>query len=140
MGVSSDLTDDATIRKLLEESETIAVIGMKPSGAAVAIPQYMERAGYEITPVNPKYSEVGGDASVDSVDAIEGRVDIVDIFRRGPAVSEHVDQILALDPAPKIVWFQLGIRNGGAAERLAAAGIPVVQDACLQVEHRRLLG
>ena len=140
MDVSSDLTDDETIRELLQQSETIAVIGMKPRGAALAIPKYMERVGYTIVPVNPKYPEVGGHESVDSVDAIEQRVDIVDIFRRGPAVSEHVDEILAMEPAPRLVWLQLGIRNDGAAERLAAAGIPVVQDACLKVEHRRLFG
>ena len=140
MDATSDLQDDEVIRRILEESRRIAVIGMKPEGAALAIPRYMARQGYEVIPVNPNYREVDERPTVASVDALEEEVDIVNVFRRSSAVGEHVEQIVAMEPAPRLVWLQLGVRNDRAAEQLAEAGIPVVQDKCIKVEHRRLLG
>lgn len=65
-------------------------------------------------------------------------VDVVEVFRRSEALPEHLDEILAMEPKPKVVWFQKGIRNDGVARRLIAAGIDVVQDRCMYEEHRRL--
>ena len=138
MPANPDLGDDQQIADILEQARRIAVIGMKPSGAAFSVPHYLADHGYEIVPVNPGYDSVGGLETVEAVDEIDGEVDIVDIFRRSEAIPEHVDQILAMDPAPKLVWFQLGIRNDEAARRIAEREIPVVQDKCIKVEHGRL--
>lgn len=140
MSTPHDLQDDERIREFIAEPGRIAVIGMKPSGAARSIPLAMASKGFEIVPVNPKYDDVAGFESYPTVSDVPGTVDIVDIFRRSEAIDEHVDQILKMDPLPGLVWFQLGIRNNGAAKRLAEAGIPVVQDRCLKVEYNRLVG
>ncbi len=125
------------LRDILERTHRIAVIGMKPAGAAFSVPAYMQRHGYEIVAVNPNYHTIGSHAAVGSVAEVDGPVDMVNIFRRSDAVAGHVDEILAMDPLPKTVWMQLGIRNDAAAERLQAAGIDVVQDRCLKVEYAR---
>ena len=127
------------LRALLEQTSRIAVIGMKPMGAAGSVPRYMKRHGYEIVPVNPHFDEIDGDPVVDTVDEIDAAIDMVNIFRRSEAVVDHVDEILAMHPPPQSVWMQLGIRNAEATRRLEKEGIHVVQDRCLKVEHARLL-
>jgi predicted CoA-binding protein len=131
--------DREMLRKILEQTERIAVIGMKRGGAAYSVPKYMEHHGYEIVAVNPSYDEIDGLAVVDTVDEIEEPVDMVNVFRRSEAVGSHVDEILAMEPLPKTVWLQLGIRNDDAARRLEEAGITVVQDRCLKVDHADLM-
>jgi predicted CoA-binding protein len=132
--------DDERLREHLEEAERIAVIGMKPRGAAGSIPAYIRDRGYEIVPVNPTCDEVLGLECVDRVDQIEGEIDVVDVFRRSETIPGHVDEILQMEPRPALVWLQLGIRHDDAATRLTEAGIDVVQDACIKVEHGRLMG
>jgi uncharacterized protein len=147
MTTSSDNTwqahlvdDDAGIRRILDTTRTIAVLGIKTpeSGQpAFYVPQYAQRAGYEVVPVPVYYPEVTSilDAPVyRTVAAVPGPVDMVNVFRRPRDIDAHVDDILAKQP--KSVWFQQGIRNDAAAERLARAGIDVVQDRCLLVELR----
>lgn len=125
-------------REILDKTERIAVIGMKPSGAALSVPRYMERQGFEIVPVNPMHDEVDGRKSYATVNQVDGPVDMVNIFRRSDAVPGHVDEILKMDPLPDAVWLQLGIRHDAAARRLLEAGIEVIQDRCLKVEYAQL--
>jgi predicted CoA-binding protein len=137
------LIDDAAgIRRMLESTRTIAVLGIKTADSgqpAYYVPEYAQRAGYEITPVPVYYPDVTEilDAKVyRTVAAIPGPIDLVNVFRRPRDIDAHVDDILAKQP--RSVWFQQGIRNDAAAERFARAGIDVVQDRCLLVELQRL--
>jgi predicted CoA-binding protein len=129
------------IRKLLENTRRIAVLGIKanPQQPAHYVPEYAQQAGYEIIPV-PVYhkdlEEMLGQKVYRTVAEIPGEVDLVNVFRRPMDIPPHVDDIIA--KRPKAVWFQLGIRNDEAAEKLARAGIDVVQDHCLMVELRKI--
>lgn len=135
---------DPSLRDLLATSHRIAVVGAsaRRDRPSYHVPAYLARNGYEIVGVNPRYvgEELHGHPVVASLGQLEAPVDIVDLFRRSDDVPGHVDEILALEPLPKAVWLQLGIRNDEAAARLRAHGIEVVQDRCLEIEHRRLLG
>jgi len=129
------------IKQLLENTHRIAVLGIKPNPDAPAyyVPEYAQRAGYEIVPVPVYYKELTsmhGEKVYRKLSDIPGDVDMVNVFRRPGDIPQHVDDILA--KKPKSVWFQLGIRNDEAAERLAREGIDVVQDHCLLVELRRI--
>ena len=135
-------TTDAALRDLLRRVRSIAVLGVKAGedDDAFRVPRYMQAHGYRIIPINPKLASVLGERALPSLAALEGGVDLVNVFRAPQHVPAHVDEILALSPRPLAVWLQLGITHAEAAARLEAAGIAVVQDRCLMVEHRRLLG
>jgi predicted CoA-binding protein len=129
------------IRTLLENTKRIAVLGIKPDPdqPAYYVPEYAERAGYDIIPVPVYYkdlTEMMGKPVYRALSDIPGDIDMVNVFRRPKDIPQHVDDIMA--KKPKSVWFQLGIRNDDAAEKLARAGIDVVQDHCLLVELRRI--
>jgi uncharacterized protein len=129
------------IRRVIEETRRIAVLGIKREHdrPAFYVPEYAHQAGYEIVPVPvfyPDAVEILGEKIYRTVAAIPGDVDMVNVFRRPGDIPPHVDDIIA--KKPKSVWFQLGIRNDAAAEKLARAGIDVVQDRCLLVELQRL--
>jgi len=128
--------------ELLKSIRTIAVVGIKDGvhDDAYRIPLYLQQVGYRILPVNPKLERVLDRPCVARLDQIEEPIDLVNLFRASEHVPAHVDEILALDPRPRAVWMQLGIHHGVAAQRLREANIKVVQDRCLMVEHRRLLG
>ena len=132
---------DEHLRALLSSTKTIAVVGIKDGASddAFRVPHYLKRAGYEIIPINPKLETVLDEACHASLAEIERPVDLVNLFRASEHVPGHVDEILALDPRPKVVWMQLGIHHGEAAQRLRASGIEVIQDRCIMVDHRRLL-
>jgi predicted CoA-binding protein len=100
----------------------------------------MQKAGYRILPVNPKLSSVLGETCRPDLGRVEEDVDIVNLFRASGNIPDHVDEILALEPRPRAVWMQLGIHDGPSAQRLREAGILVIQDRCIMVDHRRLLG
>ena len=131
----------AQIQDLLDRTHRVAVLGIKPdpSQPAYYVPEYAGMAGMEIIPVPVYYKELtemmGKQVYRRLVD-VPGRVDMVNVFRRPKDIPPHVDDIIA--KKPKAVWFQLGIRNDEAAEKLARAGIDVVQDHCLLVELRRI--
>lgn len=136
------ITDTAEVRSILEETRRVAVLGIKPetrSGQpAHYVPRYLKEAGYEVVPVPtyyPDVEEILGEPVYRSVSEIPGEVDLVDVFRRPRDIPPHVDDIIA--KGPKVVWFQLGIRNDEAAERLAKAGIRVVQNRCTMADHQR---
>ncbi|MDB4870958.1 MAG: CoA-binding domain protein [Gemmatimonadales bacterium] len=129
------------IKKLLESTHRIAVLGIKPNPDAPAyyVPEHAQLAGYEIVPVPvyyPELTEMAGEKVYRKLTDIPRDIDMVNVFRRPVDIPKHVDDIIA--KKPKSVWFQLGIRNDEAAERLARAGIDVVQDHCLLVELRRI--
>lgn len=135
------ITSSADIRALLERTRRIAVLGVKPDRMQPAhyVPEYAQRAGYEIVPVPvyyPEMTEVLGKPVFRTLEAVPGDIDMVNVFRRSADVAKHVDDILA--KRPKSVWMQLGIRNDEVAERLAREGIDVVQDRCLLVELRAI--
>jgi predicted CoA-binding protein len=130
------------IREIFENTKTIAVIGMKdsPGADAYGVPAYLAEAGYKIYPVNPVKAGKSalGEPFVEKVTDIKEKIDLVNIFRRPEFIPGHVKEILAMEPRPKYVWFQLGIENDEAADELEKAGIKVVQNACMLVEHKIL--
>ena len=137
------IDDDAGIRRLLENTRRIAVLGIKTEQDGMEpahyVPRYSQKAGFEIVPVPvyyPEATEILGEQVYRTVAAIPETVDMVNVFRRAPSIDAHVNDILAAKPAS--VWFQLGIRNDRAAEKFARAGIDVVQDRCLLVELKAI--
>jgi hypothetical protein len=139
------VTDPDGIASIVRECRRIAVLGIKPGSRAGApafyVPEYMLRHGYDVVPVPvyyPGVTEILGRPVYRSLRDVPPPIDLVNVFRRPPDVPPHVPDILAV--RPRAVWLQLGIAHAGAAETLARAGIRVVQDRCLMVEHRRLGG
>jgi predicted CoA-binding protein len=136
------LSEEINIMEALVKTHSIAVIGMKidEAEAAFRVPLYLYNQGYKIYPVNPKFEgyESLGEKFVSKVNYIRRRIDLVDIFRRLEFIPEHVEEILSMNTLPKFVWFQLGIRNDEARKKLMKAGIKVIQDKCMSVEHRKL--
>jgi len=125
------------ITKILEESKTIAVVGlssnpMRPSHGVTA---YMQGAGYRIIPVNPNETEVLGEKSYPRLEDVPEKIDIVNVFRRAEEVPPVVESAIRI--GAKVVWMQIGVENEEAAERARAAGLTVIEDACILVEHRR---
>jgi len=138
-------TDDL-LREMLG-GDTIAVVGCSTtrSKAAHRIPAYLRRQGYRIVPVNPFADEVLGETAYDSLTDVppDVEIDVVDVFRPSAEIPAVVDDVLSRRDAAGDVgglWLQQGVRHDEAAARAEAAGVAVVQDRCLQVEHRRLLG
>ncbi len=129
------------IRRLLAETKRIAVLGIKTEEQAYQpafyVAEYLVGAGLDVIPVPvyyPQATEILGRKVYRKLTEIPGEIDLVDVFRRAPDINGHVEDILA--KMPKAVWFQSGIRNDAVAEQLAQAGIKVVQNRCLMVEHR----
>jgi predicted CoA-binding protein len=129
------------IRDVIRQTQRIAVLGIKTEAQAdqpaFYVPKYLVTAGFEVIPVPvyyPEVIEILGKRVYRRVTEIPGNIDLVDVFRRSQDIDGHVEEILA--KMPTAVWFQSGIRNDAAAETLAKAGIKVVQDRCLMVEHR----
>jgi predicted CoA-binding protein len=134
---------DEGLRELLAETRRVAVLGIKTERQAYQpafyVPQYLAAAGLEVVPVPvyyPEVTEILGQKVYRKLADVPGPVDMVNVFRRSEDIPPHVEDILAA--RPKSVWFQSGIRHDQVAEQLARAGIKVVQDLCLMVEHRAL--
>ena len=131
----------AQIRALILQIKRIAVLGIKTAAQAdqpaYYVPEYLIGAGFDIVPVPayyPEVEEILGRKVFRKVTEIPDEIDLVNVFRRSHDIPGHLDDLLA--KKPKAVWFQSGIRNDVIAEQLARAGIKVVQDRCLMVEHR----
>jgi len=134
------MIDIPTLRRILQQNRVIAVVGLsanwyRPSYFAA---KYLQEHGYRIIPVNPRYEEILGEKCYPTLRDIPEPVDVVQIFQR-------VDQVLpfgedAIDIGAKVVWMQLGIVNEEAAERARQAGLDVVMDRCMKIEHARLFG
>ena len=136
------MTDEG-LRELLAETRRVAVLGMKTERQAYQpafyVPQYLAAAGLEVVPVPvyyPEVTEILGRKVYRKLADVPGPLDMVNVFRRSEDIPPHLEDILAA--GPKSVWFQSGIRNDPVAEQLARAGIKVVQDLRLMVEHRAL--
>jgi predicted CoA-binding protein len=134
--------DDSGLAAIFRDSKTVAVLGAKADSSEPAyyVPAYLHARGYRIRPVNPRFAgrRLHDADTVASLHDLVEPADVIEIFRRPEFLPGHADEILRLPWRPKTVWFQLGIRNDGAAEKLARAGIRVVQDRCMMPEHRRL--
>lgn len=134
--------DDEGIMRILRDTRRIAVLGIKTAASgqpAFYVPEYAQRFGLEVVPVPvyyPDVTEILGQPVYRTIAAIPGPIDMVNVFRRPADIPAHVEDIIA--KGPRSVWFQAGIRNEQTAERLARAGIDVVQDRCLMVELRHL--
>ena len=135
------LESEAEIKELLAGTRRIAVLGIKTERQAgqpaFYVPSYLASAGFEVIPVPvyyPDVTEILGRKVYRTLADIPGEVDLVNVFRRAEDIPPHLEDILAKNP--RAVWFQSGIRNEQAAQKLAMAGIKVVQDRCLMVDHR----
>jgi predicted CoA-binding protein len=133
-------TNNDVVVQILRGAKTIAVVGLSsnPMRASHDVAAYLKNAGYRIIPVNPNETEVLGEKAYARLEDVPEPVDIVDVFRRAeevPAVAESAIKIMA-----KVLWMQLGIANAEAAEKARAAGLVVVEDSCLMVEHKRRRG
>ena len=128
------------IFELLKNYKTIAVVGLSsnPMRASFGVTEYMQGAGYRIIPVNPNETEVLGEKSYARLEDVPEKIDIVNVFRRGEEVPPLVES--AIRVGAKVVWMQSGIENEEAAEKARAAGLLVVEDACILIEHRKRLG
>jgi predicted CoA-binding protein len=135
------MQSDDDLRPVLAAARRIAVLGAHPDPAKPAnyVPDYLYRHGYQVLPVNPVHAGriLWGEPMRATLAEIDPPVDIVDVFRRSEQLAAHLDDVLAV--GPRLVWLQSGIRNDAFARRLEDAGIAVVQDRCLMVEHRRLV-
>jgi len=128
------------ILEILKRYRTIAVVGLSsnPSRPSYGVTEYMQSTGYRIIPVNPNETEVLGEKSYARLEDVPEKIGIVDVFRRSERVPPVVES--AIRVGAKVVWMQLGVENTAAAERARAAGLIVVEDACILVEHRRRAG
>ena len=123
--------------EILKSCRTIAVVGLSTNKfrPSYDVSSYMQRAGYRIIPVNPQESEILGEQCYARLEDIPEPVDCVNVFRRPEFVPAIVDSAIAI--GAKALWLQLDVVHDGAVERARAAGLLVVQDRCLQIEHRR---
>ena len=134
------MADIQTLRRILKENKVIAVVGLsaqwhRPSNFAA---KYMIDHGYTVIPVNPQYDEVLGQKCYKSLRDIPGQVDMVDCFRKAEDIPPLVDDAIAI--RARVLWMQLGVVNEAAAEKARAAGLEVVMDHCVKIEHARLFG
>jgi hypothetical protein len=134
------MDDINTLRRILRESRTIAVVGLsadwfRPSYFAA---KYMQEHGYRVIPVNPKYDSILGERCYKSLRDIPGKVDLVDIFRKSQDVMPIAEEAIAI--GAKVLWQQLGVKNEAAAAKARAAGLEAVMDRCVKIEHGRLFG
>jgi predicted CoA-binding protein len=128
------------ILELLKNYKTIAVVGLSsnPMRPSYDVTEYMQAAGYRIIPVNPNEREVLGEKSYARLEEVPEKIEIVNVFRRAEEVPAVVES--AIRVGAKVVWMQQGVENEEAAEKARAAGLMVIEDACILVEHRRRVG
>ena len=135
--MSQILEKHETIEYILSHVKTIAVVGLSSQErkAGYYVPQYLQQEGYRIIPVNPYLKKSLGEKAYPNLAAVPEPIDLALIFQRSENVAPFVDQ--AIEVGAKAVWMQLGITNEPAAEKARQAGLRVVQNACMLVEHRR---
>jgi predicted CoA-binding protein len=131
---------DDELKGLLRAAHTIAVVGLSSNKfrPSYGVSQYMQSAGYRIIPVNPNEREVLGEKAYARLEDVPEKIDIVDVFRRSEFVPEIVDA--AIRVGARAIWMQEGVSDEAAARRAREAGLFVIMDACIFMEHRRLLG
>lgn len=131
---------DSVLRELLARARRVAVVGLspKPDRDSHRVASYLQQHGYEVDPVYPREQRILGRTVYRRVQDVPAGVDVVDVFRRGEELPEVVEDVLA--SGARALWFQLGCVNEAAAERALQAGLTVVMDRCIKVEHSRLIG
>jgi predicted CoA-binding protein len=134
------MDDINTLRRILRESRVIAVVGLsadwfRPSYFAA---KYMQEHGYRVIPVNPGYAEILGEKCYKSLRDIPDKVDIVDCFRKSAEIPAIAEDAIAI--GAKVLWMQLGVENGDARRKAEAAGLEVVENRCVKIEHGRFVG
>lgn len=138
----ADSTDIPTLRRILHECRRIAVVGISAEWhrPSYFVGKYLLEHGYTMIPVNPKYRDVLGQACYPDLEAARaaGPIDMVDCFRRSADIEPLAEQAVRI--GARCLWMQLGVRNDAAAARALAAGLDVVQDRCVKIEHGRLFG
>ncbi|BEQ15888.1 CoA-binding protein [Desulfoferula mesophila] len=134
-----DNPGDQEVKELLGQVKRIAVVGLsdKPTRDSYRVARYLQDHGYEVIPVNPMAQEILGQRSYPDLASVPGPVDLVDVFRRSDAVPEIAEAAVKIKP--KALWMQLDVQSQKSADLARRHGIMVVQDACLKVEHHRLL-
>ena len=134
------IEDNDGLRRLLQETKTIAVVGLspKPDRPSHEVAAYLQLAGYRIVPVNPACEEVLGERCYPSLREIPVPIDLVDVFRRPEDVMSVVEDAIAV--GARALWLQLGVIAPQAAARAEDAGLKVVMDRCTKIDHRALLG
>lgn len=134
------MEDIASLRRILKENRTIAVVGLsaqwfRPSFFAA---KYLQEHGYRVIPVNPAYPEILGEKSYSSLLDVPEPIDVVDVFRRPQDVAPIAEEAIRI--GAKVLWLQIGVIHEGAARRAREAGLEVVMDRCMKIEHARLYG
>lgn len=136
--------DDTYIREILDEVRTVAIVGASANTARPSyfVTKYMVSKGYDVIAINPGKagSDIAGAPVVATLAGIDRPVDMVDIFRNSEAAAGVVEEALALDPLPKVIWMQLSVRNDEAAAKAEALGVKVVMNRCPKIEYARLCG
>lgn len=132
------ITEDSDIKEILENTKTIAILGLspKPERESNKVAIYLKGQGFRIIPVRPGQKEILGQSVFATLDDIKEHVDIVDVFRNPEQVLPHAHEAIRMQP--KVFWMQLGIENQKAASLLVKAGIDVVMNKCIKIEHDRL--
>jgi predicted CoA-binding protein len=129
---------DMDIKKILEQTRSIAVVGLspKPDRDSYRVADYLQQHRYNVIPVRPAQKEILGAKAYPSLTDIKEPIDIVDVFRRSDQIMPHVEEAIRIKA--RVFWMQLGIENAEAASLLTQAGIDVVMDRCIKIEHDRL--
>ena len=132
------LTTDQQLKKTLEKTQTIAVIGLspKPERDSYKVAKYLKEHGYKIIPVRPGQNEILGEKAYASLDEIKEPVDMVNVFRRSEQIPVHAEEAIGIKPC--VFWMQLGIENINATNNLNSKGIDVVMNRCIKIDHNRL--
>jgi predicted CoA-binding protein len=132
------ISDQGTVAKILKNSRIVAVVGLSknPEKDSHKVAGYLQAKGYRIVPVNPNADEILGEKAYKNLSEIPIPVDVVDVFRPSAEAGQTVDD--AIKFGAKAVWMQVGIIDDSAAERASNAGLDVVMDLCMMIEHRRL--
>jgi hypothetical protein len=142
--MSHDSYSDQYVRRILSEMKTVAVVGASDNRARPSniVVRYLVSKGYRVFPVNPGHAdgEIEGLKVYARLADVPEAIDMVDIFRRPDAIPAVVDEALALDPKPKAIWMQLGLRDDAAAAKAEAASVRVVMNRCAKIEYGRLCG
>ncbi len=134
------MDDIATLRRILKTNRTVAIVGLSANWwrPSFFVAKYLQEHGYRIVPVNPAYAEVLGEKCYPSLADVPEPVDMVDCFRKADEIPALADEAIAI--GAKCLWMQLGVVNLEAASRARAAGLDVIMDRCVKIEHGRLFG
>ena len=142
--MNHDRYPDAYIRAILDDVKSVAIVGAshKDVRPSYFVARYLLDKGYRVYPINPGLAgkAILGQTVYGSLGTVPDPIDMIDIFRNSAAVADIVAEALALDPTPKVIWMQLGVRNDEAAARAEAAGVKVVMNRCPKIEYGRLSG